>query len=198
MEQISIGEVARRVWPGYRGDPLLRGCWRAAAAAPGQRSSCLRRRRADPPRPGPDGAGGSFTVAEIRLLAEGFTDAMPASERWRTLAAAKLAEVDAVIARPRGCDACWSRRSAAAASDWRTAPPWVGMGNATRGSTRSTRIVAIAAGRPSPTATQRIPGPTAREGPIARASAYSREGRRAVLESGRGRIRVPPSRSGRG
>jgi MerR family redox-sensitive transcriptional activator SoxR len=43
-----------------------------------------------------------FTVAEIRLLAEGFTEDTPASERWRALAAAKLEEVDAVIARAKG------------------------------------------------------------------------------------------------
>lgn len=40
-----------------------------------------------------------FTIAEIRQLAEGFTADTPASERWRTLATAKLAEVDALIAR---------------------------------------------------------------------------------------------------
>jgi MerR family redox-sensitive transcriptional activator SoxR len=40
-----------------------------------------------------------FTVAEIRVLMEGFTAETPASERWHALATAKLIEVDAMIAR---------------------------------------------------------------------------------------------------
>ena len=40
-----------------------------------------------------------FTVAEIRVLMEGFAAETPASERWHALATAKLIEVDAMIAR---------------------------------------------------------------------------------------------------
>ena len=42
-----------------------------------------------------------FTVAEVRELCEGFPQGTTASARWRSLAADKLAEMDAVIARAR-------------------------------------------------------------------------------------------------
>lgn len=40
-----------------------------------------------------------FTLSEIRTLMTGFAPATPPSERWRSLAAAKLEEVNALIAR---------------------------------------------------------------------------------------------------
>jgi MerR family redox-sensitive transcriptional activator SoxR len=40
-----------------------------------------------------------FTIAEIRLLFEGFEDDTPASARWQVLASQKLAEVDALLDR---------------------------------------------------------------------------------------------------
>ena len=43
-----------------------------------------------------------FTIAEIGTLLHGFSPATPASARWRVLAAQKLPEVEAVIARAQG------------------------------------------------------------------------------------------------
>jgi MerR family redox-sensitive transcriptional activator SoxR len=43
-----------------------------------------------------------FTVGEIRELFSGFPPGTPASERWRALARAKLAEVEAIIAHAQG------------------------------------------------------------------------------------------------
>jgi MerR family transcriptional regulator, redox-sensitive transcriptional activator SoxR len=43
-----------------------------------------------------------FTIAEIGTLVNGFDATTPASARWQTLAAQKLPEVDALIARALG------------------------------------------------------------------------------------------------
>ena len=43
-----------------------------------------------------------FTVAEIQTLLHGFSPDTPASARWRVLAAQKLPEVEALIARAQG------------------------------------------------------------------------------------------------
>lgn len=43
-----------------------------------------------------------FTVAEIKTLMYGFSPATPASARWQALAARKLPEVEALIARAEG------------------------------------------------------------------------------------------------
>jgi MerR family redox-sensitive transcriptional activator SoxR len=43
-----------------------------------------------------------FTIAEIGTLVNGFDATTPASARWQALAAQKLPEVDAVIARAQG------------------------------------------------------------------------------------------------
>lgn len=43
-----------------------------------------------------------FTLAEIDVLLHGFDADTPPSERWRTLAAQKLPEVDALITRAEG------------------------------------------------------------------------------------------------
>lgn len=40
-----------------------------------------------------------FTIAEIKTLLHGFAASTPAAARWRVLAARKLSEVDALIAR---------------------------------------------------------------------------------------------------
>jgi MerR family redox-sensitive transcriptional activator SoxR len=43
-----------------------------------------------------------FTIAEIATLLHGFSPETPASARWRVLAARKLPEVEALIARAQG------------------------------------------------------------------------------------------------
>ena len=99
MAQLSIGEVARRAECPPIGDSLLRRGGRAPGGAPCQWPACVR----------PDvlvrlalvrmAQEAGFTIAEIRLLVEGFDQETPASERWRALAKTKLVEVDTVIAR---------------------------------------------------------------------------------------------------
>src|SRR5215211_5319260 len=43
-----------------------------------------------------------FTIAEIRMLLDGFSEDTPPSERWRVLAREKLPEVEALIGRAQG------------------------------------------------------------------------------------------------
>jgi MerR family redox-sensitive transcriptional activator SoxR len=43
-----------------------------------------------------------FTLAEIKVLFQGFEPDTPPAARWKTLARAKLAEIDALIARAQG------------------------------------------------------------------------------------------------
>ena len=43
-----------------------------------------------------------FTIAEIRMLLDGFSEDTPPSERWRVLAGEKLPEVEALIRRAMG------------------------------------------------------------------------------------------------
>jgi MerR family transcriptional regulator, redox-sensitive transcriptional activator SoxR len=43
-----------------------------------------------------------FTISEIRMLLDGFSEDTPPSERWRVLAREKLPEVDALIERALG------------------------------------------------------------------------------------------------
>jgi MerR family transcriptional regulator, redox-sensitive transcriptional activator SoxR len=43
-----------------------------------------------------------FTISEIRMLLDGFTEDTPPSERWRVLAQAKLPEVEALVERALG------------------------------------------------------------------------------------------------
>jgi MerR family transcriptional regulator, redox-sensitive transcriptional activator SoxR len=43
-----------------------------------------------------------FTLAEIKVLFQGFESDTPPAARWKTLARTKLAEVDALIARAQG------------------------------------------------------------------------------------------------
>src|SRR5579871_3123297 len=46
-----------------------------------------------------------FTIAEIKTLCDGFAPDTPASTRWKVLAAQKLPEVEAHIARAQGMKA---------------------------------------------------------------------------------------------
>jgi MerR family redox-sensitive transcriptional activator SoxR len=98
-DQLSIGEVARRA--GIRASAIRyyeqAGLLPALRRVSGQRrydSSALDRlaliRFAQ---------DAGFTVAEVRLLFEGFEDVVPASMRWQVLAGQKLAEVDALMDR---------------------------------------------------------------------------------------------------
>jgi MerR family redox-sensitive transcriptional activator SoxR len=50
-----------------------------------------------------------FTLAETRTLMSGFSDPVPPSDRWREMAAAKLAEVDAIVARAQAMRAVLER-----------------------------------------------------------------------------------------
>ena len=99
MEDLSIGEVARRV--GVRTSALR--YYESIGLLPAARRVNGRRRY--------DGTAvqqlavirlaqqAGFTVAEIQTLFHGFAAATAPSERWRPLAARKLAELDALIAR---------------------------------------------------------------------------------------------------
>ncbi|HLJ66881.1 MAG TPA: MerR family transcriptional regulator [Chloroflexota bacterium] len=99
MNDLSIGEVARRA--GIRAS-AIRYYEQAGLVTAPQRRSGQRRYR-------PDildrlaliqfARDAGFTIAEIRQLFEGFEDQTPASLRWQILARAKLAEVDALLAR---------------------------------------------------------------------------------------------------
>jgi MerR family transcriptional regulator, redox-sensitive transcriptional activator SoxR len=99
MEQLSIGDVARRT--GLR-PSALRYYEDVGILTPPRRVNGRRRYDADVltrvavVRMAQE-AG--FTIAEVRTLLMGFPDGTPASARWRTLAHRKLVEVDALIAR---------------------------------------------------------------------------------------------------
>ena len=99
MEQLSIGEVARR--SGLRPSALRYYEERGLIPPPRRVNG---RRRYD--------AGvltqltgirmaleAGFTIEEVRTLVAGFPVGTPASTRWQALAHRKLAEVDALIAR---------------------------------------------------------------------------------------------------
>jgi len=99
MEQLSIGEVARRA--GIAAS-AVRYYERVGVLPPAGRVSGKRRygtevlthlalvRMAQE-------AG--FTIEEIRTLVSGFPEGTPPAERWQELARRKLPEVDALIAR---------------------------------------------------------------------------------------------------
>jgi MerR family redox-sensitive transcriptional activator SoxR len=99
MEQLSIGEVARRT--GLR-PSALRYYEEVGIVPPPRRVNGRRRydesvlthvavvRMAQE-------AG--FTIEEVKTLITGFPEGTPASTRWQALAQRKLAEVDALIAR---------------------------------------------------------------------------------------------------
>jgi len=102
MEELSIGEVARRA---------------------GLQSSAIRYYESVGVLPKPERLNGrrrydtsvlqrlaaiqvaqqaGFTIAEIRVLFYGFVEGTPLSTRWQALAHKKLAEVDALISRAQG------------------------------------------------------------------------------------------------
>jgi MerR family redox-sensitive transcriptional activator SoxR len=99
MEELSIGEVARRT--GVPASALR--YYEDAGLLPAPRRVSGRRRydvevlrRVQVLRCAQQ-AG--FTLAEIRTLFHGFGAQTPLGERWRSLADAKLRELDALIAR---------------------------------------------------------------------------------------------------
>ncbi len=102
MEELSIGEVARRA---------------------GLQSSAIRYYESVGVLPKPERLNGrrrydtsvlqrlaaiqvaqqaGFTIAEMRILFHGFAEGTPPSTRWQALAHKKLAEVDALISRAQG------------------------------------------------------------------------------------------------
>ena len=101
MEELSIGEVARRT--GVAASALR--YYEGAGLLPAPRRVRGRRRydadvvrRVEVLRCAQQ-AG--FTLAEVRTLFHGFGAGTPLGERWNALAAAKLRELDALIARAR-------------------------------------------------------------------------------------------------
>ena|SRR5215204_4557832 len=99
MEQLSIGEVARRT--GLR-TSALRYYEETGIIPPPRRVNGQRRydagvlTRIAVIRMAQE-AG--FSIEEVKTLVAGFPEGTPASARWQTLAHRKLAEVDALIAR---------------------------------------------------------------------------------------------------
>jgi MerR family redox-sensitive transcriptional activator SoxR len=99
MEELTIGELARRA--GVRPSALRYYESIGLLAAPRRVNG---RRRYDASALDTlaiihlaQSAG--FTVAEIKTLLHGFATGTPAAERWRPLAAHKLLEVEALLAR---------------------------------------------------------------------------------------------------
>ena len=96
---MSIGEVARRAGVA----PSAIRYYESAGLLPGPRRAGGKRRY-------DDGVldwlmlialarEAGFTIAEIRWLVAGFAPGTPPAERWRALAARKLAEIEALVAR---------------------------------------------------------------------------------------------------
>lgn len=99
MEELSIGELARRV--GLR-TSALRYYEEAGVLPMARRVNGRRRYSMDAVRMlevirFAQRAG--FTLAEIRALFHGFDDGMPLGTRWEEIARAKLRELDEVIIR---------------------------------------------------------------------------------------------------
>lgn len=99
MEQLTIGEVARRAGIA---SSAVRYYERVGVLEPARRVSGKRRYTSDVltrlalVRMAQE-AG--FSIAEIRTLVSGFPEGTPPAERWQALARRKLPEVDALIAR---------------------------------------------------------------------------------------------------
>lgn len=99
MEELSIGEVARRT--GVPASALR--YYEDAGLLPAPRR-VSGRRRYDPEvvrrvQVLRFAQQAGFTLAEIRTLFHGFGAETPLGERWAALAAAKLVELDALVAR---------------------------------------------------------------------------------------------------
>src|SRR5262245_51755246 len=58
-----------------------------------------------------------FSIAEIKVLLRG-VDGRPPPERWRKLAAEKVAQVDAFVGRPERSENCCRRRWTSSVRNW--------------------------------------------------------------------------------
>ncbi|GCE07249.1 MerR family DNA-binding transcriptional regulator [Dictyobacter aurantiacus] len=100
MEELSIGEVARRA--GIRTSALR--YYESIGLLPASRRVSGGHRRYDPGILDLLGIlqmarQAGFTIAEMHVLVTGFSSETPASERWSRLAQQKLLEVEEMIAR---------------------------------------------------------------------------------------------------
>jgi MerR family redox-sensitive transcriptional activator SoxR len=97
MQELTIGEVARRT--GIRTSALRYYESIGLLPPPGRVNGWRRYDESILPRVAliqlAQRAG--FTMSEVQTLFHGFTPDTPPAARWRTLAAAKLAELDALI-----------------------------------------------------------------------------------------------------
>ncbi|MBA3617644.1 MAG: MerR family transcriptional regulator [Rubrobacteraceae bacterium] len=103
MESMSIGEVARST--GVR-PSALRYYEGVGLLPPPKRANGRRRYDGELLREVLDRLAvvrvaqqAGFTISEIRMLLDGFSEGTPPSERWRVLAQDKLPEVEALVER---------------------------------------------------------------------------------------------------
>ncbi|HWQ13238.1 MAG TPA: MerR family transcriptional regulator [Roseiflexaceae bacterium] len=98
MEELTIGEVARRA--GLRTSALRFYERSGLLPLPARRGGQRRYDAHVLPRVAAIQAAqaAGFTLAEIRTLLDGFPPEVPPGERWRALAARKIAELDELIA----------------------------------------------------------------------------------------------------
>jgi MerR family transcriptional regulator, redox-sensitive transcriptional activator SoxR len=106
VESMSIGQVASRA--GVR-PSALRYYESVGLLPPPERKNGRRRYDGEVQREVLDRLAvvrvaqqAGFTISEIRMLLDGFTEDTPPSERWRVLAQAKLPEVEALVERALG------------------------------------------------------------------------------------------------
>ncbi len=106
MGSMSIGEVAR--WAGVR-PSALRYYEGVGLLPPPERTNGRRRYDGEVLREVLDRLAvvrvaqqAGFTISEIRMLLDGFSEDTPPSERWRVLAREKLPEVEALVERALG------------------------------------------------------------------------------------------------
>ena len=106
MESISIGEVARRAGV----NPSALRYYEGIGMLPlPERANGRRRYDGEVLREVLDRLAvvrvaqqAGFTISEIGMLLDGFSEDTPPSERWRVLARKKLPEVEALVARALG------------------------------------------------------------------------------------------------
>src|ERR687896_298344 len=106
MGSMSIGEVAQRA--GVR--PSTLRYYESIGVLPTpERKNGRRRYDGDVLRKGLDRLAvvrvaqqAGFTISEIRMLLDGFSEDTPPSERWRVLAREKLPEIEALVKRALG------------------------------------------------------------------------------------------------
>jgi MerR family transcriptional regulator, redox-sensitive transcriptional activator SoxR len=106
LESLSIGEVARRA--GVR-PSALRYYESVGLLPPPERTNGRRRYDGEVLREVLDRLAvvrvahqAGFTISEIRMLVDGFSEDTPPSERWQLLAEEKLLEVEALVERALG------------------------------------------------------------------------------------------------